>query len=746
MKYSERHLNPQLLEHLTTFFTILFIISIVLFISDANAQPANDNCASAINLTVGAPCTNGTNVAATTQLGEPLTPDCWLTAPSNTVWYKFATTTAGNYIISTDNGGTTDTEMKLYSSACGIYTLIGCSEDNGTTNTLAVVIQASLSASTTYWVSVDVYSTGTGTFCINVSQLSPPTNDCILNAIDITSLINPVSTTNPYDCNYSYTYNATAFSGDDPTQQVITSPVDPCGCNGTDLLLNPYAVHYDVWFKFTVSGLTPNAYLQLFPTLGANQSTILVMALYSGTPSCTCPSGNITGLTQIDCSAGEVLAVPPTNSYGGARDEAICSTPIHSRLDISGLPLGTYYVRVFDFNGGLNVGAFTLCAESIAPRPYTSDVCPASPNIGYMGIYYNRDVNATYTNLSNAGNHGNDYGTSHATICSASTANELLLGATPAGESRVGCAGPWVTYVGQVNNIMNITVIHSFIINACIPECIPTVVITFNNIVRDGTLGDAFQIQVMAPGNCTGSTQTIMNAIDTSGCIQLRSVGNAPLPSGQYYIVVDGQDGQLLTYDLTLTIDYPCDSVISCIPLPVELLIFNGESINGINHLKWATATETNNDHFEIQRSRNGREFTTISTMPGAGNSTAQHQYATADAISPLGISYYRLRQVDYDGHDSYSEIISVKNSYGSGLNIESYNNGTLYVNYKSGCNQNVLLRLIDMQGKLIHSEEISFTKGINQFTMNTPELGNGIYLLEALDQSMNSSKSRFVK
>src|SRR6185436_7946557 len=82
---------------------------------NANAQP-NNNCASATVLTVGAPCTNGTNVGATLELGEPSAAGCWASAASNTVWYKFTTGAAGMYVISTDNGGATDAQLKLYSS------------------------------------------------------------------------------------------------------------------------------------------------------------------------------------------------------------------------------------------------------------------------------------------------------------------------------------------------------------------------------------------------------------------------------------------------------------------------------------------------------------------------------------------------------------------------------------------------------------------------------------------------------
>jgi hypothetical protein len=725
------------------------------------SAPLNSICASATVLTVNAACTNGTNVNASIQAGEPTALGCWGTDVNQTVWYTFTTTSAGPYVISTDNGGTTDTQMKLYSGGCGVYTLVACSEDNGVVNGFAAVIAVTLPAATQYWVQIDVWDPAAGTFCINVYQPTRPTNDCITDAIDISFLINPVSPTNPYDCQYDYTYNRSISTADDPTRQDIIG--DANGCNGQVVppppILAPHPIHMDIWFKFTVSGTTPDAYLHLFPVGG---TAIMEMGLYSGTPTTTCPTGSISGLTQIDCSVGELVAIPPFNTYGGARDKSICSTPIHPRLDIGNLALGTYYIRVWDFHGGTDTipdppgtGVFTLCAESTDPRPYTSDTCTTYPNIGYTGAdSLNVDVNLTYTTLSNAGNHGNTYGGPSSFVCPSLQPNEPFLGATPSGEARIACAGGWVNYVGGINNIMNVTVIHSFLVNNSV-GCEPTCLITFNNMVTDGTPGNVAQIQVMAPGNCTGSTQTIMNTQTNASCLQIRPLGNASLPCGMYYIVVDGQDGQMIQYDLTLTLNYPCDPVaidsfnIGCGPigLPIELLTFKGENRNGVNYLKWITATEINNDHFELERSQNGTDFILIRTIDGAGNSTNPRQYFASDATAPNGISYYRLKQVDYDGAFSYSNIIAVKNAGSIGtLSIESMDEVSLLADYNSLDAQHITLRLIDIRGNILRNDGISIAKGINQFRVNTDNLQRGIYILEAIDHSGNSSKVRFVK
>ncbi|QIL76038.1 T9SS type A sorting domain-containing protein [Hymenobacter sp. HDW8] len=99
----------------------------------------------------------------------------------------------------------------------------------------------------------------------------------------------------------------------------------------------------------------------------------------------------------------------------------------------------------------------------------------------------------------------------------------------------------------------------------------------------------------------------------------------------------------------------------SCISvLPVTLTRFVGNWTTGgiAVNLKWSTATEVNNDHFLLERSANGITFEKIAQVAGAGNSTMLRNYVYTDA-SPLATStYYRLRQVDYDGTSTYSPII----------------------------------------------------------------------------------------
>ncbi len=98
----------------------------------------------------------------------------------------------------------------------------------------------------------------------------------------------------------------------------------------------------------------------------------------------------------------------------------------------------------------------------------------------------------------------------------------------------------------------------------------------------------------------------------------------------------------------------------SSTPLPIELLSFTAEPNGNVVDLDWSTASEISNDYFTIERSEDGISFEAIATVGGAGNSTSILYYTTVDYAPLDGISYYRLKQTDYDGKFEYSEIRSV--------------------------------------------------------------------------------------
>lgn len=92
-------------------------------------------------------------------------------------------------------------------------------------------------------------------------------------------------------------------------------------------------------------------------------------------------------------------------------------------------------------------------------------------------------------------------------------------------------------------------------------------------------------------------------------------------------------------------------------PLPVELLSFDAKAQSGVAKLDWITASEINNDYFTVERSRNGFEFNDLLTVDGNGTTTSVSNYTAYDEQPNSGVNYYRLRQTDFDGRTSHSEI-----------------------------------------------------------------------------------------
>lgn len=97
-------------------------------------------------------------------------------------------------------------------------------------------------------------------------------------------------------------------------------------------------------------------------------------------------------------------------------------------------------------------------------------------------------------------------------------------------------------------------------------------------------------------------------------------------------------------------------------PLPVELLSFEAQwqPKTGVVLLQWKTASEINNEAFVVEKSANGKTWTSLVKIDGAGTTLQQRNYETVDHSPNHSITYYRLKQIDYDGAVNYSNILKV--------------------------------------------------------------------------------------
>lgn len=127
------------------------------------------------------------------------------------------------------------------------------------------------------------------------------------------------------------------------------------------------------------------------------------------------------------------------------------------------------------------------------------------------------------------------------------------------------------------------------------------------------------------------------------------------------------------TTNFTFTYDGPGNgdctvltSNISLLPLSVNFVNFEISDLGKMTKLSFGTESETNNDYFSIERSSNGQNFETIDEVKGAGNSNEYISYDFYDRNPLNGLSFYRIKQVDFDGKFEYSDTKSVKRKSGS--------------------------------------------------------------------------------
>jgi hypothetical protein len=111
------------------------------------------------------------------------------------------------------------------------------------------------------------------------------------------------------------------------------------------------------------------------------------------------------------------------------------------------------------------------------------------------------------------------------------------------------------------------------------------------------------------------------------------------------------------------------------IVLPIELMGFSAEPKDSYVQLNWITAAEINNDYFNVERSIDGVNYISIRRIDASGNSTQTLNYSAIDDSPLVGVSYYRLKQTDYDGETSYSDIVAVSFNRSNNLILKIYPN-----------------------------------------------------------------------
>ncbi|MBI4947713.1 MAG: T9SS type A sorting domain-containing protein [Bacteroidetes bacterium] len=182
--------------------------------------------------------------------------------------------------------------------------------------------------------------------------------------------------------------------------------------------------------------------------------------------------------------------------------------------------------------------------------------------------------------------------------------------------------------------------------------------------------------------------------------------------------------------------------------LPVELLYFNATpENNSLVRCDWSTATEINSDYFAVERSQDGTTFAQIGTVKGAGNSSVTRNYIFYDHEPYIGISYYRLRQVDYNGAFTYSPIRPV---YIGTLDLiiiypNPSTNGTIQYTVASEAGGEVSVKVYDVIGRKVISNTEMLEGGVVTKKLSTATLSSGSYLLQVTNGNLEKTQKQFV-
>ena len=645
--------------------------------------PANDNCAAATTLIQSAygACSP---VAGTVAGATASTPASACSGTSNDdVWYKFvATSTTGNISLTNITGSTTDMYFAVYSGACGsLGTALLCSDPEEN-------IVTGLTIGNTYFIRVYTYtSSGGQTSAYNICVTKPPpppVNDNCATATSLTQYAygacTPVAGTvagattssqangcsGTADDDVWYKFTATSTSANISLSNITGSTSDmyfsvysgACGSLGTALLcsdpeqnivtgLTVGNVYYIRVYTYTSLGGQTSAYnicvTKPPPPPVNDDCTSATTIIMSSDANCVATNGYVTGGTQtypVTTGCGgtpnddvwyKFVAVNDsayisrtanfdsylqvrTNCGSGAAGSLLCVDVESSQL-LTGLTVGTtYYYRIYSYSSYPPTdGSFTTCVTSPAPPP-PNGLCPNMVPIcsDAPTSYFNNGggINAEVTQP------GNNYG------CLYSSPNPVWY---------------YIKIANAGNMSINLT----------------------GSADVDFALWGPYNSQTLAKVACGTLPLPIACSFSGSATEQINHTGC--LVGEIYILLVTNFANVPQNISLVSSGSNTATTDCSIVTLPVELIDFTVKQAGMSVQVNWKTGSELNNDYFTVEKSMNGSIWSQIAKVKGAGTTNQLNEYSALDDKPFTGISYYRIKQTDFNGDFQYTNVEKVE-------------------------------------------------------------------------------------
>jgi hypothetical protein len=167
------------------------------------------------------------------------------------------------------------------------------------------------------------------------------------------------------------------------------------------------------------------------------------------------------------------------------------------------------------------------------------------------------------------------------------------------------------------------------------------------------------------------------------------------------------------------------------VTLPIEMTSFYGTCTDNMSELKWSTSSELNNDYFLLEQSNNGVDFVTVAQVDGAGTSNSEVNYQTR--VSADNGSYYRLKQVDFDGHSDQTDVIYVACKSPEVSVFPNPFENTIVVKLDKKDTRSPAIKIRDLNGKEVFMLSMDNTNQ-TEIVLDLKELRSGMYILEVSD------------
>lgn len=257
--------------------------------------------------------------------------------------------------------------------------------------------------------------------------------------------------------------------------------------------------------------------------------------------------------------------------------------------------------------------------------------------------------------------------------------------------------------------------------------------------------GFGSNVNMSLSGVPAGASAGFAASISPNGMLTITISNTDMAATGNYQLILTGNAGMASEEQLSLGL------IINAL-LPIELVDFKASAKRNSILLNWETATEIQNKGFEIQRSISNRpsEFTPIAWVDGQGDSEMAQRYDFEDTGVEMGVLYYyRLRQVDEDGTESFSNIVSGKvEAFDQKVDIFP-NPVADFLNVQFAAFdfpiQNVEMSVLNVSGQVLYHDKIDIPAGVINYNLDTKDWSEGIYVLRFLVDG-EAFQKRFVK